>query len=242
MTRIKILKNLEYFSCSETVIYHLWKERTFLFPAARIFTLRRSSWRMRTKTLTITTTMTTTRRRTIRTNRKERTKKNHIYIYARTHAYTRIHVRVPHGRVTSSEWARGFVDPRGGVRTMNERVNEYNLCQPTPPSLSPFRLSNAPFFLFLFALHPYKRVSLYFQPYRSFFISLYIAICGSTIWSTLLLHACICVRVFAQHCGIVYISSRRRKLRGFASFAPSAKFYPRTCYCGFIIARILSLA
>jgi len=36
-------------------MYHLWEEHTFLFPAIRIFTLRRSSWRMRTKTLTMTT-------------------------------------------------------------------------------------------------------------------------------------------------------------------------------------------
>lgn len=77
-------------------------------------------------------------------------KKEHTYAYMHTH----IHKHTPHGRVTSSEWARGFVDPRGGVRTMNERVNEYNLCQPPlPPSLpSSVRLSNAPLsFYFLFA-------------------------------------------------------------------------------------------
>lgn len=69
--------------------------------------------------------------------RKDEKKRTYIYTCVRTCTHTC--ARVPHGRVTSSEWARGFVDPRGGVRTMNERVNEYNLCQlPLPPRARPF--------------------------------------------------------------------------------------------------------
>lgn len=123
------------------------KERTFLFPAVRIFTLRRSSRRMRTKTLTITTTTTTmTTRKKICTNGKESMKKKRTYTYAYTCVRTCTHtwVHMPHGRVTSSEWARGFVDPRGGVRTMNERVNEYNLCQLPLPSFPTSYPAGAP--------------------------------------------------------------------------------------------------
>lgn len=78
-----------------------------------------------------------------------------------------------HGdRVVSSEWARGFVGPRGGVRTMNERVNEYNLRQ--QPSTPRHPLVRTPF--------PFADRFIPLRPYSPDPSSLYWNVCSAAFY------------------------------------------------------------
>jgi len=141
------------------------KERTFLFPAVRIFTLRRSSRRMRTKTLTITTTttMATKRGRTIRTNGKERTKKRtciyiyiyiYIYTYVRTRMYVHAHVRACAIRSCHEFWMSKRLCRPSRRCTNYEWTSEW--IQPVPTTPPPAGASLSSFF---YSFYPYRRVS-----------------------------------------------------------------------------------